>query len=393
MGLTRRIVTVLAAATALLAEPLRAGAPNDADFSAITSAATDEISAGNIPGAVILIGSRDKELYRGVFGHRTLGKMPVPMAADTIFDLASLTKVVATSTAIMQLAEAEKIDIAAPVSRYWPEFAQVGDAITIRDLLTHHSGLPAGIDLGEPWTGYETAMAMILAQRPHARPGTVYLYSDINFEILGEIVRRVSGQPFDRYCHDHIFAPLGMKDSAFRPPFALISRIAPTAGESGRVYWGEVHDATARRMGGVAGHAGLFSSADDLAIFARTLLNGGKAGGTVIMSSASVAKMTGRQSPPGSARARGLGWDLGGAGGLAAFPPGSFGHFGFTGTMLWVDPNADLFAVVLTHRVYPSGRGDADPLRRKILGILRQISMSERVLRNHNGNSHQPPQK
>lgn len=373
MGLTRRIAMVLTAAMALMAQPLRAGTPNETDFLAIAQAARDEVSAGHIPGAVILIGSRDKDLYRGVFGHQILGKTPTPMAADTIFDLASLTKVVATTTAIMQLAEAGKIDIAAPVSRYWPEFAQASNAITISDLLTHHSGLPADIDLGAPWTGYETAMAMILAQRPRARPGSTYLYSDINFEILGEIVRRVSGQPFDRYCHDHIFAPLGMKETAFRPPLAVRSRIAPTAGESGMVYWGDVHDATARRMGGVAGHAGLFSSANDLAIFARTLLNGGKARNAVILSPASVAKMTSLQSPPGAVRARGLGWDIGGAGGLAAFPAGSFGHFGFTGTMLWIDPNADLFAVVLTHRVYPSGRGDADPLRRKILGILRQI--------------------
>jgi CubicO group peptidase (beta-lactamase class C family) len=158
----------------------------------------------------------------------------------------------------------------------------------------------------------------------------------------------------------------------FRPPLALSEHIAPTAGTSGKLYWGEVHDATARRMGGVAGHAGLFSTADDLAIFARMLLNGGEADGAAILSRTAVSKMTSLQSPPGAVRARGLGWDIGGAGGLAAFPAGTFGHFGFTGTMLWIDPMADLFAVVLTHRVYPSGRGDADPIRRKILGILGQ---------------------
>ena len=367
------IVIMLAAAMTLLAQPLRAGIPNDADFTAIAGAAEQEIASGNIPGAVILIGSRDGLLYRGVFGHRTLGKTPTPMSADTIFDLASLTKVVATTTAIMQLADAGKIDLAAPVGRYWPEFAQVDEgAITISDLLTHHSGLPADLDLRQPWSGYQTAMAMILAQRPHARPGTAYLYSDINFEILGEIVRRVSGDPLDLYCRDNVFAPLGMKGTLFRPPLSLQNRIAPTAGESGRVYWGEVHDATARRMGGVAGHAGLFSTADDLALFARMVLNGGMADGAAILSRASVAKMTSRQSPPASTRARGLGWDLGGPDGLAAFPAGSFGHFGFTGTMLWIDPKADLFAIVLTHRVYPSGRGNADPLRRKVLGILWQ---------------------
>ncbi|MBK5263868.1 MAG: beta-lactamase family protein, partial [Alphaproteobacteria bacterium] len=249
MALARRIVLMLAAAMALLAEPVQAGAPDKADFAAIAKAAEDEIAVGNIPGAVILIGSHDTLLYRGVFGHRTLGKtpmpMPMPMSADTIFDLASLTKVVATTTAIMQLAEAGKIDLAAPVSRYWPAFTQVdGGAITISDLLTHHSGLRADIDLSKSWTGHRTAMKMILAQRPRIQPRTPYLYSDINFEILGEIVHRVSGQALDLYCRDHVFAPLGMKSSFFRPPQALRNRIAPTAGGSGKVYWGVVHDAT-----------------------------------------------------------------------------------------------------------------------------------------------------
>ncbi len=219
---------------------------------------------------------------------------------------------------------------------------------------------------------------MILAERPRTPPRTAYLYSDINFEILGEIVRRVSGQSLDRYCRDRIFVPLGMNSSFFRPPYALLPRIAPTAGTSGKIYWGLVHDATARRMGGVAGHAGLFSTADDLAAFSRMLLNRGRAHGVDVLNPETVQAMSRVQSPAGSVRVRGLGWDIGGAGGATAFPAGSFGHLGITGTMLWIDPDQDLFAIVLTHRVYPTGRGDADPLRRKILGILRQA-----IDRNH----------
>ena len=215
-------------------------------------------------------------------------------------------------------------------------------------------------------------MAMILAARLQARPAGKYLYSDINFEILGEIVRRVSGERLDVYSRKHIFAPLGMMSSSFQPSSELRTRIAPTAGQSGKLYWGEVHDATARRMGGIAGHAGLFAPVDDVALFARLLLNRGTADGTRILSSAAVARMTVRQSPPESLRARGLGWDLGGPDGVAAFPFGSYGHFGFTGSMLWVLPGADLYAIVLTNRVYPTGGGDAGPLRRAVIGILRQ---------------------
>ena len=369
----RVIVLILALVMTGLAQPVLADTLTGQDFAAIASATESEIAVGNIPGASILIGSHDRVLYRGIFGNRRVGVPPLPVEADTIFDLASLTKVVATTTAILQLNEAGKIDLSAPVSRYWPAFAKVDrGAITIHDLLIHQSGLPADIDLSSDWSGSRGAMAMILAERPRTPPRTAYLYSDINFEILGEIIRRVSGKSLDRYCRDRVFAPLGMKSTFFRPPYALLSRIAPTAGTSGKIYWGVVHDATARRMGGVAGHAGLFSTADDLAAFSRMLLNRGRANGIDVLKPETVQAMSNVQSPPGSARVRGLGWDIGGAGGEAVFPAGSFGHFGFTGTMLWIDPGKDLFAVVLTQRVYPKGRGDADPLRRKILGILRQ---------------------
>jgi CubicO group peptidase (beta-lactamase class C family) len=298
---------------------------------------------------------------------------PRPLTADSIFDVASLTKVVATTTPILQLQEAGKIDISAPASNYWPELARVDDGtITIRDLLDHHSGLAADLDLSHEWSGYEAAMAMILAQGPRIRPGNTYRYSDINFEILGEIVRHVSGQPLDRYCRDHIFLPLGMHNTLFQPSPLLRYRIAPTSGTSGKVYWGVVHDATARRMGGLAGHAGLFSTADDLAAFARALLNRGGSHGAFVLTPASIEAMSRDQSPPGSSRARGLGWDVGGPRGEAIFPAGSFGHFGYTGTMIWINPVKDIFAIVLSHRVYPTGKGDAEPLRREILEIVQR---------------------
>ena len=234
------------------------------------------IQAKKIPGAVVLIGHDGQVVYRKAFGERSLVPERRPMTVDTIFDMASMTKVVATTTAVMQLVEQGKIELSAPVSDYWPEFKQNGkELVTIRELMTHYSGLPPDLELKPAWTGYDTAMKMIVAAKLDVPPGTRFIYSDINFETLGEIVRRVSGETLDVYCAEHIFGPLGMKDTLFKPPASLRSRIAPTQyehGTSGPVLWGVVHDPTSRFMGGVAGHAGLFSTADDLSIFAQMLL-------------------------------------------------------------------------------------------------------------------------
>lgn len=307
----------------------------------IANVAQAEIEAGRIPGAVVLLGNRDEIYYRRNFGFKTLAPQPTPLTVDTIFDLASLTKVVATTPSIMQLVEQRKLALGDAVAAYWPEFAGNGkDAITVRDLLTHYSGLPSDIDLQHEWSGYDTAMAMIVAAKPLARPGAHYLYSDINFEVLGELVRRISGSTLDQYARAHIFGPLAMNDTGFLPSAEIRDlRVAPTQDLPGRVHWGDVHDATARRMGGVAGHAGLFSDADDLATYARMLLAGGSAGGHRVLSANTIAEMTTRQSPPEGPRARGYGWDLGGPDGYAAAPPGSYGHLGFTGTMIWIAPD------------------------------------------------------
>ncbi|NIO09148.1 MAG: serine hydrolase, partial [Deltaproteobacteria bacterium] len=267
-----------------------------------------------IPGAVVLIGNLGKVVYRQAFGHRAIEPEKLPMTVDTIFDVGSLTKVIATTTALMQLMEKGKLCIEDPVAKYWPEFKAKGKGeITVRELLTHCSGLRPGLNLKPKWSGYDTALKMILAEKPILPPGTRFVYSDINFIVLGELVRRVSGQPLDVYCAEHVFKPLGMKDTGFKPLPAQHGRIAPTQyrhGKSGKMLWGEVHDPTAYEMGGVAGHAGLFSTADDLSVFAQTLLDGGSKTDVRILSQLTVEKMTTPQSPPNGKTLRGLGWDI-----------------------------------------------------------------------------------
>lgn len=345
-----------------------AGVPDAASLQRIDEIVRDEIAAGHLPGAVVLVGDRERVLYRRAFGARQLRPERLPMTEDTIFDLASLTKAVATTTAIMQLAEAGKLDLEQPAARYWPEFATHGKAaITLRELLTHYSGLRADLDLGKKWSGRETARRLIIQEQPELAPGSRYLYSDINFEVLGEVVERVSGQPLDTYCREHIFAPLGMRDTAFTPPTSL--RFAPT--EGGRK--GAAHDPTAYRMGGVAGHAGLFSSADDLARFALMLLNCGHLGDERVLRKASVERMSEPQSPAGQPRLRGLGWDLAApfAANRDALPPlGAYGHTGFTGTSIWIDPVSEIYVILLTNRVHPDGKGDVKPLRERLAAAV-----------------------
>ncbi len=335
----------------------------------------EAISKGQIPGAVILVGNRDTILYRRAFGYRSLVPEKKPMTLDTIFDLSSLTKVVATSAAVMQLVEKGKLRLEDRVTEYWPEFKAHGkERITVRELLTHYSGLRPDLDLKPRWSGYDAALRLIAAEKPVAPPGTRFIYSDINFEILGELVRRVSGQSLDVYCEEHIFRPLGMKDTGFNPSQTRVNRIAPTEyGDGGRMKRGEVHDPTACSMGGVAGHAGLFSTADDLSVFARMLLNGGSLKGVAILSPLMVEKMTAPQTPPDKTVLRGLGWDIdspfaSNRGEL--FPVGSFGHTGYAGTSIWIDPVSGIYVIILTNRVHPNGHGDCGSLRTGIATLV-----------------------
>ena len=233
--------------------------------------------AGNVSGAVVIIGAREKVLYRHL-GNRALRPHKLPMKVETIFDLASLTKVIATTTAVMQLSENGELNVDDHVFRYWPAFKSNGkEDITVRDLLTHYSGLKPDIPLDSGWSGYDVALEKVIDEKPLSPPGMRFLYSDINFIALGEIVRRVSGKSLDTYCDEQIFKPIGMKNT-FLPPASLQNCIAPTQyrhGIKGEMLCGVVHDPTTQRMGGVAGHAGLFSTAGDLSLFARMLLSGG----------------------------------------------------------------------------------------------------------------------
>ncbi|HJV26755.1 MAG TPA: exo-beta-N-acetylmuramidase NamZ domain-containing protein [Aromatoleum sp.] len=357
------LLTCLLAASAVFAtRPL-----DPAALAGIESAVGREIGAGHLVGAVVLVGNEERVLYRGAFGDRLREPMRAPMTEDTIFDLASLTKPVATATAVMQLVEQGRLELDAPAARYWPEFAAVGKgAITLRQLLMHRSGLRADLDLRPPWSGRDAARRLMLAEKPVAAPGARHLYSDINFEVLGEIVERVSGLPLDVYCRKHIFAPLGMADTAFAPVDR--ARVAPTEGPSA----GVVHDPTAARMGGIAGHAGVFSTAADLARFARMMLAGGVLDGVRVLRPESVEAMTQPQSQD-LEHPRGLGWGLVApfaANRLALPPLGAYGHTGFTGTAMWIDPVSGIYVIVLSSRLYPNGRGNAEPLRQRVATVV-----------------------
>ena len=290
------------------------------------------------------------------------------MKVETIFDLASLTKVIATTTAVMKLSENGKINVDDPVFRYWPAFKSNGkEEITVRDLLTHYSGLKPDIPLDPGWSGYDAALEKVIDEKPLSPPEMRFLYSDINFIALGEIVGRVSGKPLETYCDEQIFKPIGMKNTYFSPPASLQNCIAPTQyrhGRRGEMLCGEVHDPTTQRMGGVAGHAGLFSTADDLSLFARMLLSGGRLRKGGVLHSETIEKMTLPRSPSGKAPLRGFGWNIDAplvSNRDALQPIGSYGHKGFTGTFLWIDPVSNIYVIILTNRVHPYGKGDAEP--------------------------------
>ncbi|MFZ2085452.1 MAG: exo-beta-N-acetylmuramidase NamZ domain-containing protein [Candidatus Sulfotelmatobacter sp.] len=320
-----------------------------------------------IPGAVLVVGHNGQVIYRRAYGDRALEPRRETMTLDTIFDLASLTKVIATTTAVMQLVEQGKVRLNDPVAKYLPEFSQNGkEDITVRQLLTHYSGLDPDLDLRTAWEGKETAYRMAFAERPEDAPGSKFSYSDIDFIVLGALVERVSGEGLDEYAARHIFARLKMMHTRFVPPVAWRAKIAPTQyDENEHMLRGVVHDPTARRMGGVAGQAGLFSTGDDLAKFAQALLNGG--GG--ILSAQSVEKMTRPEQPPSAPVLRGFGWDIdspfsSNRGEL--LPVGGYGHTGFTGTSMWIDPTTETYIILLTNAVHPRGKGNAIALRSKV---------------------------
>lgn len=332
----------------------------------------DTIAQHGCPGGVLWL-EREGRSYTKAFGQRALDPKVEPMTADTVFDAASLTKVVATAPCVMLLVERGKVSLDAPVSTYLPTFTgSQRERITVRHLLTHTSGLRPGLPRQVPWQGYTHGITLALAEAPETAPGTQFRYSDINFILLGEIVRIQCGTRLDQFAEREFFEPLRMRDTGFLPSASLRRRIAPTQRVDDQMLRGIVHDPTSRAMGGVAGHAGLFTTAADLARFARLFLNEGTVDGRRILKPETVRWMTSVQTSDSVAVRRGLGWDIDSAysrprGRL--FPVGSFGHTGFTGTCLWIDPFSKTFWIFLSNRVHPDGKGNILPLQLE-LGTL-----------------------
>lgn len=343
-----------------------------------------------IPGGVLLVSHRGRVIYKKAFGERALIPHRERMTTGTIFDLASLTKLFATTPSIMRLLEQGKIRLNDPLVRYMPAFASHGkDQITIRMLLTHTSGLAPDPPLSAALAGEDALMKEIDGERLISPPGDRFIYSDTNFILLGELVKQLTGKRLDKYAEEHFYRPLGMKHTRFLPPTSWIPDIAPTeeidlppgakpGSGLGHVLRGVVHDPRARAIGGVAGHAGLFSTASDLAIFCQMMLDNGRIPGSTrrIFSAATVRRMITPETPPWSPNIRGLGWDIDTAyssprGDL--FPVGSYGHTGFTGTSIWLDPASQTFIILLTNSVHPYVRPPISSLRAKIANAVAAV--------------------
>jgi uncharacterized protein YbbC (DUF1343 family)/CubicO group peptidase (beta-lactamase class C family) len=365
--MTRKLFLCLAVCLTLVsansAEPL-----DPAKLRELDETIQKAIDDHHLPGAVVWV-EHGGETYWKAYGNRSLVPTVEAMTRDTIFDVASLTKVLAGTPAIMLLVQRGQVNLDTPISTYIPEYTGDQGKITVRELMTHTSGLPPDVSTRTHWQGAETAIRLAAAMNLESVPGTTFRYSDINFFTIGEIVARVSGMPLDKFCAKEIYGPLKMTDTGFLPPPSEIPRIAPTQMTDGVMLRGTVHDPTARFMGGVAGHAGLFTTAPDMARFAHMMLNMGELDGVRIFEPATVKLMTSVQTPPGLEDRRGLGWDI--DSGFSSprgrrFPLGSYGHTGFTGTAFWIDPFSKTFFIFLSNRVHPDGKGSVVPLYRAV---------------------------
>jgi uncharacterized protein YbbC (DUF1343 family)/CubicO group peptidase (beta-lactamase class C family) len=324
-----------------------------ANFSPVDLLVQEQINNQVITGAVLLVGHGGKIVHQKAFGLRATSPRAEAMTLDTIFDLASLTKVVATTPSVMRLVQYGQVRLDEPVEHYIPDFGMNGkDAVTVRQLLTHYSGLRPDIDLNPYWVGRDAAFRLAHEEKLQAPQGSIFIYSDTNFIVLGELVQRLSGLPLDQYASVHIFQPLGMKHTRFLPPPEWKNKIAETfAPDRKQVLRGVVHDPRADRMGGVAGHAGVFSTAGDLALYAQALISRKQ-----ILDGDIIEKMTTPQQPPNATEVRGLGWDIDSSFSSnrgALLPVGSFGHTGYTGTSLWIDPYTNTYVILLTNSVLP----------------------------------------
>ncbi|NLH76102.1 MAG: beta-lactamase family protein [Acidobacteria bacterium] len=391
--LVRALLTVLLASS--VAAPAAAGAlpaakPETAGMSSAQLALLDgliesAVARRDFPGAVLIVARKGKIVYRKAFGHAQTVPEPRPLTADMIFDQASVTKPVATATAVMLLVERGRLRLWDKVKTYVPSFSAwygekglAGEDARLFHLLTHTSGLPPYTDakeaakaLGDPCT--TAALAAYIAVIPKERPaGAAFVYSCLNYITLAHIVETVSGESLAEFTAANIFRPLGMTRTFFRPPAGLLEACVPTEVVDGRPLRGVVHDPLARLQGGVSGNAGLFATADDLAVFAQMLLGGGALGGVRVLAPLTVARMT-EIFPVYGAFGRGLGWDMEtdySTNGGDLFGPRSYGHTGYTGTSVWIDPETATSVVFLTNRVHPDDKGDIIALRSKVANVV-----------------------
>ncbi len=343
----------------------------EAAVRAIDAAVASAMAESKMPGCVVVIGRKDAVLFARAYGYRALQPAPEPTTIDTVYDLASLTKPVATAMSVMVLVDQERIGLDDPASKYVPELAIAGkERVTIRELLTHTSGLAIETPYADYGLGIEEAIRRIASFPRKSAPGEQYRYSDIGFIVLGEVVRRVSGESLDAFARERVYVPLGMQETGFLPPPALQARAALTEPREGVWMRGVVHDPRAYLLGGVAGHAGLFSTAQDLTTFSQAILREGEHGGKRVLSARAVRAMLAPHDVPGAIRA--LGWDVKSAYSTnrgESLSPRAVGHGGYTGTSLWIDPGEDLFVLFLSNRVHPDGKGAINPLAGRIADL------------------------
>lgn len=353
----------------MLASSLQAAELDPAIARQIDALINKAVDAHQIPGAVLLIGQGRENVYLKAYGSRALKPEPSPMATDTIFDLASLTKCVATAPSIMLLEERGKLKLSDPVSKYMPAFAANGKgAITIEQLLLHYSGLIPDNPISDYAQGPAHAFEQISALKLYKPTGSAFVYSDVNYILLGHLVQLIDGRPLDQFARQEIFEPLGMNTTAYNPPDAWKPRCAPTQERNGHWMMGEVHDPRSYALGGVAGHAGVFSTAEDLGKFCRMFLPGGKS----VLKPETIKLMTQPHTLADGTGCRGYGFDIdtpySGARGDLFDKRTTFGHTGFTGTSFWIDPKHDCFVILLSNRNHPDGKGGV------ILSIRHQVA-------------------
>lgn len=348
-------------------------------FAAIDHMVEHHIGLGNLPGAAVLVGHQDAIAFEKAYGNRSVEPEVEAMTPETVFDLASLTKVVATTPAVMLLVQKGRLKLDDPVSKYLPAFGQAGKMkVTLRQLLVHYSGLPADLrQTRRRRITSKNALARIYQTRPVAPPGQRFIYSDLGFVVLGKLVEKVTGQSLSQFAQENIFSPLAMASTGFLPRPEVIPNIAPTERlKEGGMLRGQVHDPLASKLGGIAGDAGLFSTARDLARFCQMLLRRGSLNGAQVFRPDTVALMTSPQSPDGKPNIRGFGWDIQSTYSSVKgsyFSPASYGHTGYTGTSLWIDPETQTFLIILTNRVHPDGKGNVRELRTELANIVGRL--------------------